>query len=170
MLLGDPPRDVSATSPVSGLEYSVRYAKAARCSRSSNASSDNAASVSLAFVPGSVTASVPLFVSLEVAFIDTLRRLCLLAFVRHWAFVAVFRMETIIYMATEVARAMKPWAGADEYVPAEPFRAIVTRGSATIGSGVIVTVGTFGGYTDIDADLSNCPGGDCHEATAGNGS
>src|ERR1700678_2635850 len=111
----------------------------------------------LVFVPRSVAASIPLFVSLEVAFVDTLRRLCLLAFVRHWAFVAVFRMETVVYMAAKIARAMKPWAGADEYVPAEPFRAVVTRGSATIGSGVVVTVGTFGSHTDIAADLGNRP-------------
>jgi hypothetical protein len=110
----------------------------------------------LAFVPSRVTSAVPLFVALEVALVDTLRRLCLLASVRHGAFVAVFRMKTVVYMAAEVARAMKPRACADEYAPAEPFRPVVTRGCATIGSGVIVAVGTFGSHTDIDADLSNC--------------
>jgi hypothetical protein len=112
--------------------------------------------------------SIPLFVSLEVFFIDALGRLGLLATVGYCAPVTVLWMVGVIYVATEFAGAMKPRASADEDVPAEPFRAVVAGGSTAIRSGVIVTIGAFRGYTDIDADLSLCAGGGCRETGCSN--
>jgi hypothetical protein len=101
-----------------------------------------------------VATSIALFVSLEVTFIEALRRLGLLATVWYWALVTVLRMESVIYNATEIVRATKPRPGANEDALTKPLSAVVVRGSTAIGSGVIVSVGTFRGYTDVDADLS----------------
>jgi hypothetical protein len=97
---------------------------------------------------------IALFVSLEVTFIDALRRLGLLATVWYWTFVAVLWMESVIYIATEIVRATKPRASANEDALSKPLWAVVARGSTAMRSGVIVSVGTFRGYADVDADLS----------------
>jgi hypothetical protein len=70
------------------------------------------------------------------------------------AFIAVVRMQTVIYMTTEGVGPMKPWANANENAVIEAFRAVVTGGSAGIRRDVIVTVRTIGGYSDSDANLS----------------
>jgi hypothetical protein len=70
------------------------------------------------------------------------------------AFIAVFRMVIIIYVATEVIAAMKPRTGADEDTTGKPFRTVVAGGSAAIRSSVIVPIRTFWGGSDVDADLS----------------
>jgi len=49
---------------------------------------------------------------------------------------------------------MKPWASADEDALDKPFWTVVASGSTVIGSGVIITIGTFRGYPDVDSNLS----------------
>jgi len=116
-----------------------------------------------------VPASITHFVSLEVRSIDTLFRRRFLAPFRHRAFIAVFRMETVIYVTSELARAMEPWAGPNEDTVIKPFGTIVAGRSTSIRSGVIVTIGTDRSYADVDADLSLCSG--CsREADSNNGS
>jgi len=79
-------------------------------------------------------------------------------------------MQTVIYVALEVTGAMKPGASANEAVPIKPFWTIVPSGSTVIRSYVIVTVGTFRGYSDVDAYLSLCFGGGNREADSSNSS
>jgi hypothetical protein len=111
-----------------------------------------------------VTASVPHFVAFKVRAIDALGRLGFLAACGQCALIAVFRMELIIYVALEVAGAVKPRAGADEDVPAKPFRTVISRGSTIIRGDVIVTIRTIRGYSDVNADLSIRFGGGNREA------
>ena len=96
------------------------------------------------FTPAYVAAPVPHFISFEV--VNLIEMLCGLGFLttlRLWTGVAMFRMKTVIYVALEVVRAMKPLASADENAACKPFRAIVAVGSAVIWSNVIVAVGTI---------------------------
>ena len=73
------------------------------------------------FALGCVAASVPLFVTLEVGGVNTLRRFGFFAAVRHRALIAVFRVEGVVYMAAKIARAVKPGSGADEDASGLPF-------------------------------------------------
>jgi len=71
-----------------------------------------------------VAAHISNFISFEV--VNPVEMLCQLGFSpasRLWAGVAVFRMKTVIYVAPEVGRAMKPLPGADESATSKPFRA-----------------------------------------------
>jgi hypothetical protein len=81
----------------------------------------------------------------------------------HRAFVTVIRMEMVIYMAAKVGGAVKPWAGTNEDTTSKPFRAIVAVGSTVIGRYIVVAVGAFRGYSDVDRDLGLGFGG-CHES------
>jgi hypothetical protein len=63
---------------------------------------------------------------------------------------------------------MKPGAGADEDVSGEPLWAVLARRSTVIGGNVIVTIRTFRGYADIDADLGLYSGGANREADCRN--
>src|SRR5208282_167719 len=65
-------------------------------------------------------------------------------------------MQAVVDVATEVAGAMKPRAGADEDVAAKPFRTIVAGWGAVVGSNVIISVRAFRSDADIDADLGFC--------------
>ena len=106
----------------------------------------------LALVFCDVTTSIALFVSFEVRAIDTL---CLFRFFTgfwHWALVAVGGMEMVIYMAPEVGRAMKPWAGANEDAAIEPLWTVVAGRSTGVRSDVIVSVRTIGGDSDFDVN------------------
>jgi len=102
--------------------------------------------------------------------IDALCRFRFLASLWQWALITVLRMETIIYVALEVAGAMKPRASANEAVPVKPFRTVVASGSTVIRSDVIVAIRTFGGNSDGDADLSLCFGSSNREADSSNSS
>jgi hypothetical protein len=117
-----------------------------------------------------VAPSIPSFVSIEVCAIDTLRRLRFLAAFWRWAFIAVVRMETVIHVALELARAMKPGAGTNEAIPVKPFRTVVASGSTGVRSGVIVTIRTVGSHSDVDGGLSHCFGSASREADSNNGS
>ena len=86
--------------------------------------------------------------------VDTFGRLGFLATLRRWAFIAVFRMKTVIHVSLELACAMKPRSRANEAVSSEPFRTIIAGGSTVIRSGVIVTIRTIRGHSNFDSDLS----------------
>jgi hypothetical protein len=77
-------------------------------------------------------------------------------------------VETVIYVALEVIRALKPRAGANEGLPVKPFWTVVPRGSTRIRIGVVVTIGTLRGYSDADADLSLSVGRGSGEADSSN--
>jgi hypothetical protein len=82
----------------------------------------------------------------------------------------VRRVVGVVDVAPEIVGAMKPRTSANEDVPTEPFRAVVARGSAAVRCGVVVTVGTYGGDTDIDADGCLRFGNGRCETASGNGS
>ncbi len=97
------------------------------------------------------------FVSFEVRNItDGLCWLRSLATLRRRPFVTVGWMVTVVYLAPELARTMKPWARANEDAPGEPFWPVVAIGSAIIGSEVIEAIGTDRLRSDLDADLRFC--------------
>jgi len=114
-----------------------------------------------------VALPIPRFVSFEVGGVDVLRRVGLLTTLRHGSLIAVFRMKFVIHVANEAFGAMKPWAGANEDTPIEPFRSVVAIGRASIGRHVIVTIRTVGGYSDLDANLSLGNGSGGREADYG---
>jgi hypothetical protein len=98
-----------------------------------------------------VTASVAHFVSFEVGnLIETLSRLGSVATVWPGALIAVFGMETVIYVAVEALMAVKPGANANEHATAKPLRAVIAIGSAIVRRHVIVAVGTYRLNTDVD--------------------
>jgi hypothetical protein len=76
----------------------------------------------------------------------------------HGALVAVVGVEVIVYVATEVLRAVEPGAGTDKDAAREPLRAVVAVGCAGVGRDIIVAVGACGWGTDGDGDLRMCPG------------
>ena len=63
-------------------------------------------------------------------------------------------METVIHVATEVGRAVKPWASPNEDTAREPFWTVVARRSAAIRRSVVVSVGTCRLYSHTDGNLS----------------
>jgi hypothetical protein len=80
------------------------------------------------------------------------------------ALITVLWMEPVIYVALELVSAVKPRASANEDVTVKPFRTVIARGRTVVRSDVIVTIGTFGSYSDVDADLSFCFGDGSGEA------
>jgi hypothetical protein len=63
-------------------------------------------------------------------------------------------MITVIHLTAEVIAAMEPRTGADEDATVKPFRTVVAGRSTAIRRGVIVPIRTFGGDSDVNADLS----------------
>jgi hypothetical protein len=123
------------------------------------------------FVLACVAASIPHFVSVEViSLIETLSRLRSIAAVWRWASIAVLNVEMVIYVAVKAVRSVEPWAGADEDSTRKPFRAVVTVGSTSIGSVVIVAVGTCRRDSDVDAYPGLCFGSGYRETNHGNSS
>jgi len=111
------------------------------------------------------------FVSLEgVCVTGNLCRLGLLATLWCGTLIAVVRMESIVYVALEPARTVKPWAGTNEDSSAKPIWAVVAIRGAAIGRAVVVTIGTVRGRSDFDADLSSRFGRGNREADGSNGS
>jgi len=111
-----------------------------------------------------VAASIAHFVSFEVGnLIDRLRRFTFIANVWLCAFIAVLGIETVIYVALEVIRAMEPRASANEDTTRKPFRAVVAVRSASIRSNVIVAVRAVRGDANVNADLSPGFGGGYRE-------
>jgi hypothetical protein len=79
-------------------------------------------------------------------------------------------IETVIYMAVKVCRAVKPRASTDEDTTGKPLRAVVAVGSTGVRSAVVVAVGAFGFDADTDADPSLCLRSGRREANYGNSS
>jgi hypothetical protein len=103
---------------------------------------------------GRMATSIPLFVSRKTGPIDALRHVGFLATGGHSALISVIWMESVIHIAAEIARAMKPRAGAYEDISSKPFWAVVSGGSAAIRRRVIVAVGTLRSDANIHGDLS----------------
>jgi hypothetical protein len=85
------------------------------------------------------------------------------ATIGKFTMVAMVGMEVIVHVAAEVGGSMKPWAGTDEDAAGEPLGAIVAVGSALVGRGFVVSIGTGRGWSDVDADLSFGFGSICYE-------
>ncbi len=118
--------------------------------------------VNLALSPGSATvissasiaATIAYFIPFEVCnFIETPRWLGSFAALRCGAVIAMVGVKAVIDMPAEMVGAMKPWARANKDTSREPFRTIVTVGSAAIRIGVVVAVGAIRRDSYIDADL-----------------
>jgi hypothetical protein len=76
--------------------------------------------------------------------------------------VSVVGMETIIDVAVETLRTVKPGADADEDAAGKPLRAVVAIRSAVVRCDVVVAVGTHGRYSNFDGYLSlGLRSGDC---------
>jgi hypothetical protein len=111
------------------------------------------------------------FISFEVGNLtDWLRGFRLIPRVWYGAFVAVVGVVTVVYVALEVVRAMKPRPSANEDAASKPFRAVIAVRSAAIRSCLIVTVGAVGGGSNIDrdADLAFRFGSSYHQANSSN--
>jgi hypothetical protein len=104
-----------------------------------------------------MTASIPRFIAFERRWVFALLG-SFLASLRRLAFIAVMRVERVVYAALEVFRTMKPRTNTYEYTASEPFRAVVAVGNTVIRSVVVVAIGTFRGDSDIDGDLCICFG------------
>jgi hypothetical protein len=109
-----------------------------------------------------VAAPVPDFITFEVFnVIDIFSRLRFVPAVWRRASIPTLNVESVIHVAVEARRAMKPRAGPNEYASGEPLRAIVAIGCTGIGSVIVIAVRAVGCDTDIDCDLSVRPGGRC---------
>src|ERR1700679_2839644 len=77
---------------------------------------------------------------------------------RHWTLITVVGMQTVVYVALESVRAMKPGASANERAARKPFRAVIAVRRTRIWSIVIIAVGACrsGANVDADTDLSLC--------------
>jgi hypothetical protein len=117
-----------------------------------------------------VATSIPLFVSFEVGAIDALRWFGSLATVWHWTLVAVLRMESVIDVTTEVLRAMEPRAHPNEDTSIKPFWAVIAGGRTAIRSDIIISIGAYRSYTDVDAYLRPYRGNGDRKAASSNSS
>jgi hypothetical protein len=70
--------------------------------------------------------------------------------------VSVTRVVAVVHVAIKSVGTVKPGASPDEYSPREPIRAIVAIGCAVVRSKVVVAIGTYRGYSDIDGYLRGC--------------
>src|SRR5271165_1413442 len=117
---------------------------------------------------GNVPATIALFVSLETVLADALRRFELLAAIRHRAFVSMLRMEAVIHVSAEIVAAMKPRAGTNEDIAAEPFGPVISGRGTAIGRDIVIAIGTFRRDADVDGDLRLRFGRGGGEANRGN--
>jgi hypothetical protein len=118
------------------------------------------------FAAACVAASVTHLVAVEVLHVIDVM-VGMVAVVGIWAVVAIIGMVVIVDMAVEVFGAVIPRAGTDKDAAAEPLWTVVAVGSAAVGGGVVVAVGTVGRDTDGDADLRVCLGSMCCKAETG---
>jgi hypothetical protein len=70
--------------------------------------------------------------------------------------VSMMRIEAVINVPVEVARAVEPRACSDEHPTAEPLRTIVSVRRAVVRGIVIEAIRTGRLGSDIDRDLSRC--------------
>src|ERR1700722_5452445 len=80
-------------------------------------------------------------------------RLGSLAALWSGAGVAVVRVIAVVYVPLEILGAVKPRACADEDATGKPFRTVIAVRSAAVGSGVVITVGTFRSDSDFEPDF-----------------
>jgi len=101
-----------------------------------------------------MSTSIAHFVAFEVGnLIEALTRLGLIATVGLGAVIAVLRVETVIDVAVEALRTMKPRAGANEYAAGKPLRTVVAVRRAVVGRNVIVAIRALGRDSDADTYL-----------------
>ncbi len=81
-------------------------------------------------------------------------------FATSWerAVVAVMRIEAIVHVTVEAARAMKPRPCPQEHASDKPVGPVVAVGRAVVGCVVKVAVGTYRRCSDADGDLGCCGG------------
>jgi hypothetical protein len=110
-----------------------------------------------------VAVSIVNFVAVEVGGRMFVACFDVITGMRRWAVIAVIRVVVVIDMAVKVAGAMKPRASADEGTAGEPFRAVVSVGSASVGGGLVVAVRAVGGDANVDAYLGLGRSSGCSE-------
>ena len=111
---------------------------------------------------GDVSATITDFIALEALEVGGMRGL---AVGGHRAMVAMLRIKAIVYMAVEGGGTVEPRASTDEDTAVEPFRTVVTVGSAVVGSVIVIPVRAAGFRTDVDAygDLGTRDGRDAEK-------
>ena len=83
----------------------------------------------------------------------------------RWPMIALAIVEVMIYVTVEVSRSVKPGSGADEDAAREPFRAVVTVGSAVVRRHFIISVRTNGRRPNAHRNLRLCAITGRHEKT-----
>jgi hypothetical protein len=74
----------------------------------------------------------------------------------------------VVHVTTEFGTSMKPWPNANENASIEPFWTVVSGRCTGVWRDVIVSIGTIGGNSDLNADLSLRHRGQGSEANYGN--
>ena len=116
-----------------------------------------------------VTVPITHLISLEVVHvIDPVLRTRVLPTLGNGAVITVLNIKVVIYVAPEVRRAMEPWTSTDKNTAGKPLRTIVPVGRTTVGSVVVVTIGTRRRDANIDADLGFCLRSTRYETQTGN--
>jgi hypothetical protein len=112
-----------------------------------------------------VAAPISYFVSLEVFdLVEAPSRFGPVATMRHWAVIAMLRMEAIVDSSMEALVAMEPRTNTNERAAHEPFRSVVAIRRAVVGGHVIVTVRTYGRDSNSHGYLGLYIGRDCRQA------
>jgi hypothetical protein len=93
------------------------------------------------------------FVAVEVSGSRSSPSFSMVAGVGYRTSVSVIGVEVVIDMAVKVAGTVKPRAGSDKDTTVEPLRAIVSIGSAAVGSGFVIAVGATRSDPDADVNL-----------------
>jgi hypothetical protein len=116
-----------------------------------------------------VAVSITHFVCFKVRnLIQTLSRFGPIATGWPWAIITVLRMKTVIYVAMEIGRAVKPRASTNEDASRKPLRAIVPIGGTFVRRGIVVPIRTHRRNSDLDGYLSLYLGSSRCEANSGN--
>jgi hypothetical protein len=109
--------------------------------------------------------SIPHFVPLEM--VDPVQASSGFGFVTavgQWSMVAIVGVESVIDVAVETGRTVKPRASADENATRKPFRAVIAIRCAVVRRDIIVAVRAYRRYSDLDAYLGLGLGRRGHEA------
>jgi hypothetical protein len=91
---------------------------------------------------------------LAVKFCAMFRRL--LAARRHGTVITLAIVETMIDVSVEMVRTVEPRSRTDEYATAEPFRTVITIGSAVVRRSLVIAVRARRRFSDIDRHLRGC--------------
>lgn len=93
-----------------------------------------------------VTAPIPRLIRMEMVE-------CLISARRQWSSVTVTGIITVVDMAIEATRAMKPGTSSNKYSADKPIRSVIAIGSTGIGWIVEIPVGTYRRYSNVDGNL-----------------